>query len=104
MNELMKLVIGVPCCFFLIGLIKFLYDYLWIPLRIQHMMNSQGIKGPPYRFFHGNNKQVAQMKKDASAKPMALTHDIFPTLQPHIYSWLNTYGKNYLSWNGALNL
>ncbi|KAK8572225.1 hypothetical protein V6N12_028283 [Hibiscus sabdariffa] len=101
MSELMKLLIVVPCCFFLIAVIKFLYDFLWMPLRIQHMMNSQGIKGPPYRFFHGNNKQVAQLKMEASAKPMALTHDIFPTVQPHIYSWINTYGKNYLFWNGA---
>ncbi|KAK9003061.1 hypothetical protein V6N11_060632 [Hibiscus sabdariffa] len=102
MSVLMKLVILVPCCFFLVGLIKFLYDYLWTPLRIQHVMNSQGIKGPPYRFIHGNNDQVTRMKKEASTKPMSLTrHEIFPTVQPHIYSWLNTYGKNYLSWNGV---
>ncbi|KAE8659019.1 CYP749A22 protein [Hibiscus syriacus] len=65
------------------------------------MMNSQGIRGPPYRFIHGNNKQITRMKMEASTKPMVLTHDIFPRLQPHIYTWLNTYGKNYLYWNGA---
>ncbi|KAE8703025.1 CYP749A22 protein [Hibiscus syriacus] len=97
----MELVILVPCCFFLIALIKFLYDYLWIPLRIQHMLNSQGIKGPPYRFIHGNNKEVAEMKKEALSKPMGLTHDIFPKVQPHLYSWINKYGKNFLFWNGV---
>ncbi|KAK8510607.1 hypothetical protein V6N12_055534 [Hibiscus sabdariffa] len=102
MSALMKLVILVPCCFFLVALIKFLYNYLWTPLRIQHMMNSQGIKGPPYRFIHGNNNQVTRMKVEASTKPMSLTrHDIFPRVQPHVHSWLNTYGKNYLSWNGV---
>ncbi|TYH26944.1 hypothetical protein ES288_A02G029600v1 [Gossypium darwinii] len=101
MSALMELVTLVPYCFFFIALIKFLYDYLWIPLRIQHMLNSQGIKGPPYRFIHGNNKEIAKMRQEASSKPMALTHDIFPKVQPHIYSWINKYGRNYLYWNGV---
>ncbi|MBA0827648.1 hypothetical protein Goarm_012410 [Gossypium armourianum] len=101
MSALMELVTLVPCCFFFIALIKFLYDYLWIPLRIQHMLNSQGIKGPPYRFIHGNNKEIAKMRQEASIKPMALTHDIFPKVQPQIYSWINKYGRNYLYWNGV---
>ncbi|KAG8499827.1 hypothetical protein CXB51_006549 [Gossypium anomalum] len=101
MSGLMELVTLVPCCFFFIALIKFLYDYLWIPLRIQHMLNSQGIKGPPYRFIHGNNKEIAKMRQEASSKPMALTHDIFPKVQPHIYSWINKYGRNYLHWDGV---
>ncbi|MBA0647539.1 hypothetical protein Goklo_015392, partial [Gossypium klotzschianum] len=101
MSALMELVTLVPCCFFFIALIKFLYDYLWIPLRIQHMLISQGIKGPPYRFIHGNNKEIAKMRQEASIKPMALTHDIFPKVQPQIYSWINKYGRNYLCWNGV---
>ncbi|GMI86712.1 PHYB ACTIVATION TAGGED SUPPRESSOR 1 [Hibiscus trionum] len=91
----------VPCSFFLIlkAVIKFLYDYLWLPLCIQHILNSQGIKGPPFRFIHGNNKEVVKMKREALTKPMGLTHDIFPQVQPHLYSWTNRYGKNYLHWN-----
>ncbi|KAL1111098.1 hypothetical protein V6Z11_D02G034600 [Gossypium hirsutum] len=91
MSVLMELEILVPCCFFLVALMKFLYDYLWVPLRVQHMMNSQGIKGPPYNFITTNNK------------PMALSHDIFPKVQPHIYTWINKYGKNFLYWNGLKN-
>ncbi|MBA0647536.1 hypothetical protein Goklo_015392 [Gossypium klotzschianum] len=60
-----------------------------------------GIKGPPYRFIHGNNKEIAKMRQEASIKPMALTHDIFPKVQPQIYSWINKYGRNYLCWNGV---
>ncbi|GMJ01822.1 cytochrome P450, family 709, subfamily B, polypeptide 2 [Hibiscus trionum] len=101
MSVLVKLVILVPCSFFLVALIKFLYDYLWTPLRIQHMLNSQGIKGPPYRFIHGNNKEVAKMKREALSKAMGLTHDIFPTVQPHLHSWINRYGKNFVFWNGV---
>ncbi|KAK8486983.1 hypothetical protein V6N11_061056 [Hibiscus sabdariffa] len=101
MSALVKLVILVPCCFFLVALIKFLYDYLWTPLRVQHLLNSQGIKGPPYRFIHGNNKEVDKMKREALGKPMGLAHDIFPKVQPHLHSWINRYGKNYLYWNGV---
>ncbi|KAB2092397.1 hypothetical protein ES319_A02G028000v1 [Gossypium barbadense] len=101
MSGLMKFVILVPCSFFLLALIKFLYDYLWIPLRIQHMLNSQGIKGPRYKFIHGNNDEATQMTKEALSKPMALTHDIFPRVQPHIYSCINRYGRNFLYWDGV---
>ncbi|XP_017633854.1 cytochrome P450 CYP749A22-like [Gossypium arboreum] len=101
MSGLMELVILVPCCFFIVALIKFLYDYLWIPLRIQHILNSQGIKGPPFRFIHGNNKEIAKMKQEALGKPVAWTDDLFPRLQPHIYSWINRYGKNFVYWDGA---
>ncbi|KAE8703024.1 CYP749A22 protein [Hibiscus syriacus] len=100
MSALMKLVVLVPCAFFLIALINFLYDYLWRPPRIQNMLNSQGIKGPPYRFIHGNNKEVTSMRKEALSKSMGSTDEIFPRVQPHIYSWINRYGKNYLCWNG----
>ncbi|KAK5770847.1 hypothetical protein PVK06_047004 [Gossypium arboreum] len=64
-------------------------------------MSSQGIRGPPYEFIHGNNKQILQMQKEAYSKPMALTHDIFPRVLPHVYSYIKKYGKNYLSWNGV---
>ncbi|KAK8365105.1 hypothetical protein V6Z12_A02G029200 [Gossypium hirsutum] len=65
-----------------------------------HMMNSQGIKGPPYKFIHGNNEEATKMRQEALSKPMALRHDIFPRVQPHIYTWINKYGRNYIYWNG----
>ncbi|KAK9003511.1 hypothetical protein V6N11_061070 [Hibiscus sabdariffa] len=57
----------------------------------EHILNSQGIKGPPYRFIHGNSKEAFKMKREALSKPMGLTHDIFPKVQPHVYSWTNRY-------------
>ncbi|GMI64298.1 hypothetical protein HRI_000099100 [Hibiscus trionum] len=73
MSALTELVVLVPCSLLLVALIKFIYDYLWIPLRIQRMLNSQRIKGPPYRFIHGNNKQVAKMRQEALSKTLGLT-------------------------------
>ncbi|GMJ01817.1 PHYB ACTIVATION TAGGED SUPPRESSOR 1 [Hibiscus trionum] len=97
----MELVILVLCSFFLLALIKFLYHYLWTPLRIQRMLNSQGIRGPPYRFIHGNNKEVDKMRKEALGKTLGLNDEILPKVQPHMYTWINKYGRNYLCWNGT---
>ncbi|GMJ01825.1 cytochrome P450, family 709, subfamily B, polypeptide 1 [Hibiscus trionum] len=62
--------------------------------------NEKGIKGP-YRFIHGNNKEVTEMRREAFSKPLALKDYKFPRVQPHIYTWINIYGKNCLSCNGA---
>ncbi|XVE74383.1 hypothetical protein DITRI_Ditri12bG0012500 [Diplodiscus trichospermus] len=103
MNTTGKLLISLTCslCLCLIvALFNVLYKYMWIPYRIQYMQNSQGIKGPPYEFIHGNNKATIQMKREALSKPMPLTHEIFPRVMPHVHSWINTYGKVFLTWNG----
>ncbi|KAK3222802.1 hypothetical protein Dsin_009827 [Dipteronia sinensis] len=64
------------------------------------MMNSQGIRGPPYRFVHGNTKEIMNMRKESISSPMELSHHMFPRMQPHIYSWMKLYGKNFIIWYG----
>ncbi|OMO72107.1 Cytochrome P450 [Corchorus olitorius] len=92
---------GSLCLYLVIVLIKILHKYWWTPLRIQRAMNLQGIKGPRYRFIHGNNKETLKMREEAFSKPMAsLSHDILPRAQAHVYARINLYGKNFLSWGG----
>ncbi|KAK8259208.1 hypothetical protein V6Z11_D13G041200 [Gossypium hirsutum] len=100
MGILLILFTASLCLYLFVALLNVFYKYWWIPQRVQFAMNSQGIRGPPYEFIHGNNKEAAQMLMEASTKPMALTHDIFPRVMPHVYSWINKYGKTCLSWNG----
>ncbi|KAF7132510.1 hypothetical protein RHSIM_Rhsim09G0122900 [Rhododendron simsii] len=64
-------------------------------------MNSQGIRGPSYRLIHGNTKEILNMRTATMNKPMGLSHNIFPRLQPHLHSWLNIYGRNVLMWYGS---
>ncbi|OMO72112.1 Cytochrome P450 [Corchorus olitorius] len=91
------------CLYLAIALIKFLQKCWLTPLRIQRAMNLQGIKGPSYKFIHGNNKETFKMIMEAQSKPMAtLSHDILPRVHPHIYSRLNSYGKCHLSWRGSI--
>ncbi|KAL5569322.1 hypothetical protein UlMin_025897 [Ulmus minor] len=90
------------CVSLLLALIlKIFHKLWWAPIRIQKLMNLQGIKGPSYRFFHGTSKEQLSMGKEARAKPiMGLSHNIFPKLQPHVHCWTKLYGKNYLQWFG----
>ncbi|XP_040940850.1 cytochrome P450 CYP749A22 isoform X2 [Gossypium hirsutum] len=99
-NLLILFIASLGLCLF-VALLYVLYNYWWVTHRVQFIMSSQGIRGPPYEFIHGNNKQILQMQKEAYSKLMALTHDIFPRVLPHVYSYIKKYGKNYLSWNGV---
>ncbi|CAN1794948.1 Cytochrome P450 CYP749A22 [Linum perenne] len=75
---------------------------LWLtPIRVQSQMRAQGIKGPSYRFFHGNTKEIAFMRIQAAKLPMELSHHVLPRLQPHIYTWTKLYGNNFLQWYGS---
>ncbi|OVA04880.1 Cytochrome P450 [Macleaya cordata] len=88
--------------YLLLCLTKFLYKVWFNPIHIQSVLSSQGIKGPPYRFYHGNTKQVFNMRREIMSRPMEyLSHDIFPKMQPHIHSWIKLYGQNFLTWFGT---
>lgn len=81
------------CLFFLVALIfKIFHKIWWTPTRIQKLMASQGIRGPPYRLIHGNTKEISNMYKEAIRRPFDLSHDIVPVVLPHVHSWTNIYG------------
>ncbi|KAK8491564.1 hypothetical protein V6N11_063058 [Hibiscus sabdariffa] len=103
MDSTAKLFIFLASClslFLVASVLKFLEKYWWTPLKIQKALSLQGIRGPPYQFIHGNNKASSLFRHQALSKPMALTHDIVPRVLPQIHAWINTYGKNYLTWEG----
>ncbi|KAK7842857.1 cytochrome p450 cyp749a22 [Quercus suber] len=88
------------CLYFLLTLIRGLHKLWWTPIHMKNQLSSQGIKGPSYRFFHGSTKEIFNMKKEAMSRPMNLSHDIFSTILPHVHSWVDKYGNNYLQWFG----
>ncbi|KAI8527486.1 hypothetical protein RHMOL_Rhmol12G0079000 [Rhododendron molle] len=64
-------------------------------------MASQGVKGPAYRFLHGNTKEIIQMREESISSSMDFSsHDVFQRIMPHIHAWKQLYGKNYLIWHG----
>ncbi|KAB2600639.1 cytochrome P450 CYP749A22-like [Pyrus ussuriensis x Pyrus communis] len=89
------------CVFLVLLLIKIFHKLWWTPTRLQKLMALQGITGPPYRLIHGNTKEITDMIKEAMSRPKNLSHDVFSVVQPHIHSWTQIYGKNYLQWIGS---
>ncbi|KAK7859878.1 cytochrome p450 cyp749a22 [Quercus suber] len=81
------------CLYFLLTLIWGLHKLWWTPIHIKNQLSSQEKKGPSYRFFHGSTKEIFNMIKEAMSRPMNLSHDIFPTILPHVHSWVDKYGK-----------
>lgn len=102
METMMNYLLGCLCLFLLLILGKFLYIEWWTPNFIQSLMRSQGIKGPSYRFLHGNTKEITNMRNETMKNPMELSHHVLPRIQPHIYSWIKLYGK-YIQINFELN-
>ncbi|KAJ8771907.1 hypothetical protein K2173_027084 [Erythroxylum novogranatense] len=101
MESLVVLLSSSLCLFLLQILVKFLYRVWWTPIRVQHLMRSQGIVGPSYRFLYGTNDQLLKMRTEALSRPMTdLSHNIYPRIQPHLYLWINKYGTNFLQWFG----
>ncbi|KAI3700074.1 hypothetical protein L2E82_44689 [Cichorium intybus] len=84
----------------LYGLLKFFHKMWWLPNRITRVMRSQGISGPPYRFVHGNTKEIANIKEQAKTTFTDISHDIYPRIQPHFVIWFRLYGKIFLDWYG----
>ena len=79
---------------FLLFLIKFLYEVWWNPIRIEAALRSQGIKGPSYRFFYGNSKDMDKMRNEAlMSSSSELSHQMLPRVQPHIYLWTKLHGN-----------
>ncbi|XP_074325964.1 cytochrome P450 CYP749A22-like [Apium graveolens] len=79
-----------------------LLNKLWLtPIRKQRFLRKQGIKGTSYKFLHGNTKDILSMRKESMSMPMDyLSHNLFPRFQPHFYSWIKIYGKNFVTWYG----
>lgn len=87
-------VAGFIFTYFLLNFIRFLNKVWWKPLYIQCNMRSQGMKGRSYKFLHGSTKEIANMRRNSMGRAMEdLSHNIFPRILPHIYSWVNLYGN-----------
>ncbi|KAL4586430.1 hypothetical protein LXL04_011066 [Taraxacum kok-saghyz] len=101
MTLILALIIIISTLFLLRSLLAFLNNTWWTPISIQKIMKSQGIKGLPYSFPHGNTKVITAMRNQSMSQPMDISHDIFPRIQPHVYSWIKTYGMNFVNWHGS---
>ncbi|KAJ4826926.1 hypothetical protein Tsubulata_025540 [Turnera subulata] len=84
----------------LVLVLKALVMLWWRPRRIEDHFSKQGIRGPPYRFFIGNVKEVAEMTLKASSHPMPYSHNILPRVLSFYHHWKKIYGGTFLLWFG----
>lgn len=75
----------------------------WKPRRTERHFLRQGIRGPPYRFFIGNFKELVGMMLAASSRPMPnLSHNILPRVLSFYHHWNKFYGSTFLIWFGPI--
>ncbi|XP_020277057.1 cytochrome P450 CYP749A22-like isoform X3 [Asparagus officinalis] len=86
----------------LLSLVRFLRRVWWGPVRMEKMMEAQGVRGPRYKFPHGNAKEAEAMVKEARSRPMELSHTIAPRVEPYLHAWVKEHGRNFLKWHGPL--
>ncbi|XP_051145505.1 cytochrome P450 CYP749A22-like [Andrographis paniculata] len=82
-------------------LLRFLDKVWWTPVRLQAKMNSQGVRGPPYRYPHGNAKEISRMSGQFIDKEMEISHNVLPRIHPHVYAWSSVYGSKFICWQGT---
>jgi len=85
------------CFFLLVILLKFLNKVWWTPIRVQSLMKSQGIEGPPYRFLYGSTTEILNIINAMDGSSRELSHNTFARILPHAYSWVKVYGNNLLN-------
>ncbi|KAL8136834.1 hypothetical protein V2J09_002835 [Rumex salicifolius] len=73
----------------------------WRPRKIEAHFAKQGIRGPPYRFFLGNVKELVQLMLKASSQPMPhFSHNILPRVFSFYHHWKKIYGATFVVWFG----
>ena len=72
---------------------------VWRPYAVARAFARQGVRGPPYRVFVGNSKQIQAMRAATSGDTLDLTsHDYIPRVMPQYSAWMPLYGKVFLTW------
>lgn len=84
-----------------------LWDYvvvrlLWRPRAVAGMFRAQGVRGPPYSFLSGCNREMRRMKAEADdgLRLDVRDHNYLPRVMPHFLAWKQQYGEPFLYWMG----
>ncbi|KAJ3695269.1 hypothetical protein LUZ60_000646 [Juncus effusus] len=96
-----SLAFGALSLFLLWGILRAL-EWAWFrPRRLDRMLRKQGLSGTVYKPIIGDTKVDAMLNREACAKPMPLSHDIIPRVQPFFYRTMKEYGKFFITWTEA---
>ena len=88
----------------LVFVLKVVVVLWWRPRKIENHFSKQGIRGPPYRFFIGNVKELVSMMLKASSQPMPFSHNILPRVLSFYHHWKKIYGTYAIFFSLILTL
>jgi len=75
---------------------------VWLkPKLLEKRIKSQGIRGTPYKLLIGDMKEFVRAITEAWSKPISLTHQIVPRVDPFTLNLVQKYGKISMSWAGT---
>uniref|UniRef100_A0ACD5ZQM3 Uncharacterized protein n=1 Tax=Avena sativa TaxID=4498 RepID=A0ACD5ZQM3_AVESA len=78
-----------------------MHHLVWRPYAVTKAFRRQGIRGPAYRFFVGNNEESKAMRVATANDVLDIrSHDIIARVLPEYQAWTASYGKVFLSWTG----
>jgi hypothetical protein len=70
-----------------------LADWAWLqPRRIERALRAQGISGTSYKSLNGDISEYTRLMKEATSKPMELSHNIGPHVVPLLHKLNKIYG------------
>ncbi|XP_051225071.1 cytochrome P450 CYP72A616 [Lolium perenne] len=76
-------------------------EMAWIsPRKLGRALRAQGLRGTVYRFPFGDLKEFARLVGVARSKPMPLSHDITPRVNPLYHNVIKEHGKISVTWFG----
>ncbi|XP_057866833.2 cytochrome P450 734A1 [Cryptomeria japonica] len=99
-----RVVVAMAACAMVVAeIVRIIRLMWWRPRKIQMHLQSQGIRGPPYKLFLGNAKEMMRMMQQASSNPMGyFSHDILPRVLSFYHQWTKIYGSTFLLWFGPV--
>ena len=68
-------------------------NWIWLkPRQLEKLLREQGFSGNPYRVLFGDMKDSSKLAKEAMSKPIDLSDNIAPRVQPFVHQIIRTYG------------
>ncbi|XP_016651733.1 PREDICTED: cytochrome P450 72A15-like [Prunus mume] len=101
MEEYVVLLCSLALVLLLYGAARVSYSIWWKPKWLERQLKRQGIRGTPYRPLIGDMKEFVKLIKEAWSKPMSLTHQIAPRVDPFTLTNMQKYGKISMYWVGT---
>ncbi|KAK3023351.1 hypothetical protein RJ639_042749 [Escallonia herrerae] len=95
MESLFFSALGFSCLLLILYCMQRTFNSIWWkPKSLEKHLKQQGIGGTSYKFLYGDMKDLKRMMMEAWSKPMALSHQIAPRVNPFYHQMVQNHGKS----------